>query len=156
MILRSYRWKWKKNFTRDFFKLSKINLLYGCFDGHATFCRWFSGENKEENNNIARNSSKSDILIFLKLVSHGGDELHRPSSSPDRLTTWVFFYVRKDVKVKCASKDFCWHLYHMESHFVLFPKLYRKVSESKSIGKSESIISMYKYNVNAYNLTGII
>ena len=44
----------------------------------------------------------------------------------------------------------------MKSHFVLFSKLYRKVSESEGISKSESIISMYKYNVNAYNLTGII
>ena len=29
-------------------------------------------------------------------------------------TTWVFFYVGKDVRIKYASSNFCLHLYHME------------------------------------------
>ena len=82
MFLQSFRWKWKKPSTRDFFKLSKKNLLHRCFHSAATFCRWFSGVQREENSSITRNSSKSDILMLLKLGYHRGDEVHRPTSSP--------------------------------------------------------------------------
>ena len=38
--------KMKRNFTQRFFKLSKKNLLHGCFHNLATFCKWFSDKNK--------------------------------------------------------------------------------------------------------------
>ena len=34
-------------------------------------------------------------------------QVHRP-------TTWAFFYVGKDVRIKYVSSDFCLHFYHME------------------------------------------
>ena len=40
------------------------------FHNISTFCKWFSGDKKmEENNNITWNSSRSNILTLLKLLS---------------------------------------------------------------------------------------
>ena len=62
-------WKWKETSTRDFCrKLSEKNPD-GCFQNLATFCKWFSGENKGKNNNITWHSSRSDISTLLTLLS---------------------------------------------------------------------------------------
>ena len=76
MFLQSSKWKWKETSTRDFFKLSKKNLLHGCFHIFQ-FSRsvplrhkWFYGwEQREENINITRNASRSDVLTLLTLPS---------------------------------------------------------------------------------------
>ena len=51
----------------------------------------------------------SKVLIF---ISQG----HRP-------TTWEFFYIGKDIKIKYTSNNCSFYLYHMKKNFPLFSKL---------------------------------
>ena len=60
----------------DFFKLSKKNLSHGSFHNLATLLNGepplqmiFGWEQREENSNITRNASRSDVLTLLTLLS---------------------------------------------------------------------------------------
>ena len=60
----------------DFFKLSKKNLSHGCFHNLATFLNGepplqmiFRWEQREQNSNITRNASRSDVLTLLTLLT---------------------------------------------------------------------------------------
>ena len=68
MLLQSCRWKWKGTTTRYFFKLSKKNLPHACVHNISTFCKWIVGKSKWKNNNITRNSRRSDIFNVINIA----------------------------------------------------------------------------------------
>ena len=71
MFLQICWWKWTETSTRYFFfKLSKKNLPHGCVHNLTTPLQIIFGqEQREENNNITRNSSRSDNSTLLTLLS---------------------------------------------------------------------------------------
>ena len=70
MLLHRRRWKWKETTTGDFLKLSKENLCNECSQNCFDFFQMIFGwEQMEENNNTTRNSTRSDILTLLALMS---------------------------------------------------------------------------------------
>ena len=75
MALQNCRLKWEETSARDFLKLSKENFPHKCFQILLTsykctpplqmISRW---EQREENNNVTRNASRSDYLTLLTLL----------------------------------------------------------------------------------------
>ena len=68
MLLQGCRWKWRGTSSRDFFKLSKKNLLHGCFHNLATFCKWFSGKNKGEKQQHYKKLKQISYFNFINIA----------------------------------------------------------------------------------------
>ena len=75
-IMQKLQVKMERNISQRFFTLSKKCVPHGCFHNLASFWNCtpppqmvFGWEQREENNNIAKNSSRSYILTLLTLLS---------------------------------------------------------------------------------------
>ena len=60
-------------------------------------------------------------------------------------TTWGFFYVKKDVRIKYTSSNFCLHLHHRE-----YVSLGKKVCKKKVSGKVKEVKNLETFYCNWY------